>query len=434
LDEGFKMVAAGINPMQLKQGIERGLAAASQALQEIAQPVSGEEELTGLAEAVTGEYKLSLVLGEMFDVLGADAHVVVEDYMAPYVEREYFEGTRWDSRLSSRYLVTDAPAHRCVVQDPLVVLLNDEITALEDVEPLLSLMAKEEDEKNLLLVTKKLDGEALSTLVMNHQADKVHVAAVEFPQIEAPRREAMDDLAIWTGATVLGQDIGRPLRSIRWSDMGRAARAESDPEGLIVVAGLGDQAAVREHLDALRHRLAAENDLEQRKALQERIGRLAGGVAILKLGATSQFAQQELRQRAEKGIRSLTSAVRDGTVPGGGVAYLQCLPAVEALHAEGDEAIGLQVFARALEASFLRIVQNAGLHVPAVVLDDARRAGPGYGYDALAGKVVDMRKAGILDAAGVARRVLQVGTSGAMMALTTAAIVCHRKPKQSMEP
>jgi len=434
LDEGFRAIAAGANAMLLERGIERGLAAARQALDEMALPVGDEEELTGLALTVTGEPRLSLVLGEMFDVLGPDAQIAIEEYMAPYVEREYFEGSHWKARLSSPYLVTDAPTHRCIVQDPLVVVYDGEVTEVEEVEPLLQLMASEEDEKNLLLVVKKVSSTALTTLVVNHQAGNVRAAAVQFPQVESERRILMEDLACLTGATVLGPEVGRSLASVDWDDVGRAARAEADQEKLVVVAGQGDQAVLRERLDLLRSRLGQVDEEEEREALQARIARLTGGVAVLKVGAASQAGQVELRQKAEKAVLSLALAAREGTVPGGGVAYLAGIEAVKALEAEGDEATGLRVLAHALEAPFRRIVQNARLDVPAVALYEARREGPEFGYDAVGGQVVNMREAAILDAVGVCRRVLEVATSGAMMALTTAAIVFRRKPQQSMEP
>ncbi|NLE75356.1 MAG: hypothetical protein GX605_01215 [Chloroflexi bacterium] len=437
LAEGYRSAAAGANPMVMRRGIERGLAAAAACLRQQAQPVRGEDELSQLALSITGEHKLSLVLGELFDVLGPEAHIIIEEFVAPYVDREYFEGTRWQARLSSPYLVTDAPAQRCIVQSPLVAIYDGEVSELAEVEPLLNLLATPEGEaeqKSLLLVVKRCLGVALGTLVVNHQAGKLRAAVVEFPQVADPRREAMQDLALSTGAAVLGPDLGRSLHSITQADLGQAARAEADHKTLVVVGGKADEAALREHVDALRARLAGATQTEQRQALQERLSRLTGGVATLRIGASSEAGQQELRQKAQKAVKGLAAAGREGTVAGGGVAYLNCVPAVLGLAGTGDEAIGLQALARALEAPFRRLVRNTGLQPAGTVLYEAQRLGPAFGYDALGDQVVEMRQMGIVDAAGVCRRVLEMSVSAAVMALTTAAIVFHRQPTQSFEP
>lgn len=435
LDEGLRVAVAGANPMILREGIGQGLKAALQALEEMAVPVTDEEELTGLALAVTGEPRLSLVLGELFDVLGPDAHIIIEEYVAPYVEREYFEGSHWKAELASPYLVTHLPTRRCIVENPLVVVYDGFLTEWEEVEPLLRLLDSAEGERALLIAAKKVAGQALAAFVVNHQAGRLRVAGVQFSsQIDRKRRDLFYDLALQTGATVLGPEMGRPLQSITWGDMGRAARAEADPEKLVVVAGQGDRAALQEHLEGLRRSLEQVEDEDERTTLRERIARLSGGVAVLKIGDASRAGQAELRQKAEKAVKALALAAREGAVPGGGVAFLNCVEAVRSVEAQGDAAVGVRVLARALEAPFRRIVQNARVHAPAVVLHEAQRRGPDFGYDALRGEVVNLREAGILDAAGVCRRALEIGTSAAMMALTIAAIVLHRKPEKSMEP
>lgn len=435
LEEGLRVAMAGANPMIMREGIAQGLKAALQALEEMAVPVTDEEELTGLALAVTGEPRLSLVLGEMFDVLGPEAYIMIEEYVAPYVDREYFEGSHWKAELASPYLVTHPPTRRCIVQNPLVVVYDGLLTEWEEVEPLLRLLDSAADERDLLIAAKRVTGQALAAFVVNHQAGRLRVAAVQFSsQIDRKRRDLMHDLAVQTGATVLGPDMGRSLRTIAWEDMGRAARAEADKERLVVVAGQGDRAAIQEHLERLRRTLEQTEDEGEQVALRERIARLSGGVAVLKIGEATKAGQAELRQKAEKAVKALALAAREGTVPGGGVAFLNCADAVRSVEAQGDAAVGVRILARALEAPFRRIVQNARVHVPAVVLNEARRQGRDFGYDAVRGEVVDMRAAGILDAAGVCRRVLEIGTSAAMMALTIAAIVCHRRPEKSMEP
>jgi chaperonin GroEL len=400
----------------------------------MAQPVEDEEDLTRVAETITAEPDLSLILGEMFDILGPEAYINIEDYVAPYLEREYQEGGRWAGRLTSPYLITDAAKRRAILANCTVALYAGPVSEIGDVQPLLELVAHTKPPR-LALVTHEIKGNALTTLIANHQQKRIQTIAVELRRPAGKRQTDFEDLAVLTGATVLAPEIGRPLATIKASDLGLAQRAEADADSMVVVGDPQYAAAVRQQIEQLQGRmqgLPAEDDgLEE---LQFRLARLSGRVATLKIGAYTKAARESMRQKAAKALRALPLALQAGVAPGGGVAYLDCIPAVKAVSAQGEAAWGVDILARALEEPFRRIVTNAGVDSPATVLAEARRQGPGIGYDALRGRMVNMTEAGILDAAGVLRLALMTAVSGAALALTTETIVHKRRPETSLEP
>jgi chaperonin GroEL len=432
--EAAKPLAAGANAMLVSRGVRLGAEAALGHLAAMAQPADDADRLEQLARTITGEPRLSLVLAELFDLLGPDAFITIEDFVAPYLEREYLEGGRWQARLASPYLTSDPNERRATVQDGAVVLFDGPVREIADIRPLLELVLATERPR-LLLVAQEIGGEALTTLVLNHQRKQLHVVAAELRGSDQRRQEEFADLAALTGARPLVANLGDRLRDIQAEALGQVRRAEATTEELIV-SGRRDAAAVRERIASLRAQLDAlpPGDDDQLKELRVRLGRLAGGAATLKIGAYTAVERAALRARAEQGIRALSSALREGALPGGGGAYLNCIPALHALEAPGEAAYGVAAVARALEAPFRQIVANAGRRDPATALAEARRHGPSYGYDALHDTVVEIWDAGILDPAGALCAALRAAASVATMALTTDALVLKRKPRMSTEP
>lgn len=434
LEEAYRYKAAGANAVLLERGLKKATLAAVEALHQMAQPVQDEEELISVAETITAEPELSLLLGEMFDILGPEAYITVEDYVAPYFERVYQEGGRWSSRLASPYLITNPARQSAELGACRVALFAGPISELEEIRPLLTLVAQDKDPK-LLLIGHEIKGTALSVLVANHQQKKIRTVAATLRRPATKRRTDLEDLAVLTGATVLTPELGRSLAGLTAADLGLAQRVEANADQVVVVGAPQQAAAVREQIETLQARAAGlppeDDELDE---LRFRMARLSGQVATLKIGAHTKFARDTLRQKADKCRRALPLALREGVAPGGGVAYLDCIPAVKAVPAEGEEAWGVNILARALEAPFRQIVTNAGVDSPSAVLAETRRRGVGAGYDAMRGQIVDMVEAGILDAVGVLRLALQTAVSGAAMALTTDTIVHKRRPETSMEP
>jgi chaperonin GroEL len=428
-----RYLAAGANAALLRQGIEAGASAALDALQRIARPVASDTELECVARTITGEPHLAMVLAEIFDLLGPEACVTVEEYVAPYLEREYHEGGRWQARLASPFLVSDQVQQRAVLHHCAVALYAGELRDVAELRPLLELMMRR-DQRRLLLAAQAIGDEALTTLVLNHQREQLQIVAVELRRPGVQLASDFDDLGALSGAYV-SQPITDRLSRITAEMLGGARRVEANTDELIVV-GRRDGVALRTQIARLRSRLSAlpPTDREQRRELEVRIGRLAGSAATLKIGALHKVEREALYRKAERGIIALGSALREGIVPGGGVAYLHCIPAVQQVALAGDAAYGCAVVASALEAPFRQIVANVSRHDPAATLSEARRRGWPWGYDAIGATVVDMEQAGICDAAAVLRAALRVATSGAAMALTTDALILKRTPEMSLEP
>lgn len=436
LEGATRATAAGANPMLLRRGIERATASAVNALAAQAQPVTNEEILAHVAEAITAEPNLAQILGEIFDLLGPEGHVEIQDFVAPYLEREYLEGGRWDGRLASTHLVTNPRTQRAVLTDCAVVLLDGELSEVGELGPLLEMLLRLE-QKQLTLIAREIKGQALTTLVINHQRELLKVAAVELRTPGAQALPDFEDLAALTGATLLGDMTGRSLRSLKTADLGTARRVEATMEALIVVGAPAHGETLRRQIERLRTRQAAlpPEEEETRSQLRSRLGRLTGRNAVLKIGAYTKPERDLQRSKAEKALRAIPLALQKGVVPGGGVAYLNCISAVRALEvASEDEAWGREVVAKALEAPFRCIIRNAGRKDEGALLVEAQRRGPSYGYHVLRDEIVEMATAGVLDAADVLRAALETAVSGAVMALTTEVTVLHKKPRQSMEP
>jgi len=433
LDHAQHYLASGGNAMMLRRGIERAARAAMDALQTLARPART-EDLARVAETITGDPKLSALLAEIFVKLGADAHVTVEDYLAPYLERQYYEGGRFVGRLVSPYFVTDPATRRSIIADCHVVLYAGTVSSIDEVEPLLKIVAGTQWQQ-VALIAKEISGTGLMTLVLNHQQNKFKILAVELRAKDSRRQTDFEDLAALTGATILSPETGRPLNKIEPTDLGAAPRIEADADELIVVGGEGDPEAVRKCADTIRAQIESlEGNDDAIKDLRFRLARLNGQIAKLMIGAPTEAERNVIHQQAEKAIRALPLALREGVVPGGGVAYLNCIPAVRALRVNDAEKYGVEIVARALAEPFTRIAQNAGLDAPASLIADAQRRGANFGCDAMTGQIVAMDQAGILDSVGVLREALQTAVSGAVMALTTGTIVLHENPQTVYEP
>jgi chaperonin GroEL len=433
LNHAQRFVAAGGNPMMVRRGIDRAARAAIEALHQMARPTQS-RDLVKIAETITGNEKLSAVLGEIFSKLGPEAFVTIEDYLAPYVERQYYEGGRWNGKLISPYLITETATRRAAITDCHVALYAGEVKILEDVRSLLEIVTNTQW-RQVALIANEISGAALTTLVVNHRQGKLKIIAAELRERGSKGQNDFEDLATLTGATVLSPEAGRHLHSIEPSDLGAAPRVEADADELIVVGGEGDPEAIRKQVARLRARVETPKlDDEELKDLRFRLARLNGQIAKLMIGANTEAERAVIRQQAEKAIRALPVALREGVVPGGGVAYLNCISAVLALQANGDEAYGIRTFALALEEPFRRIVSNARLDAPAALISEARRCGIDFGCDALTGNIISMNTAGILDASGVLCEAIKTAVSGAVMALTTDTIVLHRTPQTSYEP
>lgn len=454
LDHAARCVVAGAHPVAVQQGIRRGVKAAVEALKEISQPAQGEMDLVAIAQAVTMQADLSLVLGEMFDLLGQHAYITVENYLAPYLEREYLNGGRWKASLVSSYLITAQATRRAILSDPWVVIYDGDLSNAAELEALFDLaQSKSISTKkpfHVCLVARNISGNALNALVTAHvqgsgkEETGLRVVAVKAGRPGGNLRNDLADLAALTGAELISSDWGRSLSSIKKSDLGRTHRVEASAEELLVVGGRGEPAVLRSQIQTLQIRLQAlyqdgqintqpgEDPIDE---LNMRLARFSGNTAILKIGAASKTEREVLRQKAEQGIKALKAALAEGVVPGGGIAYTRCVEAVEAVKADHeDEMMGIQSVARALEAPFKQILMNAGVDAPGVILADIREQDDSFVYDVIQKEMVPAREAGMLDPTMVLRVALETAASGATLGLSTGVVILKRKPKLSYEP
>ncbi len=436
LRRAARCLAAGANPVLLSNGMRKAAAAAADGLRRFSQMIEDEDDLTAVARAATGQEALSRVLGEMFDLLGSHAYITVEEYLAPYLERVYLDGGRWQASLVSPYLINAPGMGRGIQADCRVALYDGAIERAEDVRPLLEI-AGQEKVGALLLAAHKISGEALNLITATHQRSALKIVAVSLKRSGEKAHDDLIDLELLSGAQVISPVIGRRLEGIGVRDLGKARRVEAGADDLFVVGGSGDPAQVRQQIERLQARLnRLEPGADEKGELEMRLGRLSGSAGILKVGALTQAERDFLHQRAEQGIRVLRATLGEGVLPGGGTAYLHCVAPVQmqTQDLQGDEAMGAAIVLDALQAPFRVILHNAGVGEPGAIQEDILKRSVGYLYDVVRKEIVPARQAGVLDSTGMLVAALETATSGAMMALSTDTIVLKRKPKVSYEP
>lgn len=423
---GLRVIAAGANPMIVRRGIEQGVCAAVAELAAMAQPLETPEAVAALVRATTGDASLADLVAEIFDIVGVDGTVVVEEYAGTVLDREYVEGVRWYSGLASPQFVTDPARREAVMTKPLIVLADLDITSALQIVPVLEL-AMRVQAQSLVIIAPRIDGEALGTLLVNQK--KIPVAPIKAAWPLSVRTEIMQDLAILTGATLINVETGRALESFRVEDFGGARRVIVDRLNFTIAGAYGRQKAIRARVADLKAALSRESITSYPDMLRRRIANLSGGVATLKVGAISENERQLKRLLAEDALRCVRAALEEGSVPGGGAAYLACIPALETLRrctTDTDEATGVRIVEEALSAPLRQIATNAG-YEGSVAVAQAKLDGSPCGFDALAGRVVNMREAGIIDPTKVTRRALEMAASAAAMFLTTEAVVLTKR-------
>jgi chaperonin GroEL len=443
LEGGLRQIAGGANAMQLVRGIRLGLETAVATVVAQAQPCGDESQLAAAARTVTRDDDLSAMLGEMSYLLGPDAPVQIETYVAPYLQREYVAGAVYKAKISSAHFYTESERKRAALVAPAIALADYNINTAEQAIGLLN-AALQAGRSSLLIVAPDIGGAALQLLVANHAqpADKrkIAVLAATITLLGEERTWAARDLALLSGATIFGTPSGKRVDKATPDDLGSAVRAEFSAEKLAVIAEPARRAGVEGEISELRRSLdRLPLDDEGRPALERRLAALSGGLGVLKVGAVSKLATELRKNQAERTFKVLSAVQRSGLVAGAGAAYVHSIAAVKAAAAAGQELdedvqLGMRVLADALAAPMRQLLRNAGVEPPAVIIQRVVDAGPRatYGWEQQA--VVDAHAAGVVDAAGVLVTVLQAATSGAIMALSTDAIVYHKKPVQSLEP
>jgi chaperonin GroEL len=427
---GLQHVAAGANPMAIKRGIEKSAKAAVDALKSLARDVEGKEEIAHVASiSANNDKEVGDMVAEAMDKVGKDGVITVEESNTFGLELELVEGMQFDKGYISPYLVTDQDRMEAVLEDPYILLAQQKISAVRDLLPVLEKVMQAG--RPLLIVAEDVEGEALATLVVNKVRGTFRAAAVKAPGFGDRRKAMLQDIAILTGAQVISEEIGLKLENAGLDLLGRARKVVITKDDTTIVEGDGDGNEIKGRIEQIRAEIDRTDSDWDREKLQERLAKLAGGVAVLKVGAATEVELKEKKHRIEDSVSATRAAVEEGIVPGGGITLLRAREAVEALDLEGDELAGKRVVADSLKAPLWWIAHNAGLE-GGVVVERVREEKPGHGLDATSGDYVDMFQAGIIDPVRVTRAALENAASIAALLLTTEATVVD-KPEEEEE-
>jgi chaperonin GroEL len=431
VSEGLQNVSAGANPMGLKRGIEKGVAAIVDELKKQSRPVDNREQIAAVASISAADPEVGTIIAEVMDKVGKDGVITVEEGQSLGLETEYTEGMQFDRGYLSAYLVTNAERMEAVLENPLILITDKKISSVKDMLP--SLEAAVGQSKPLVIIAEDVDGEALATLVVNKLRGTVSVLAAKAPGFGDRRKEMLRDIAILTGGTVISEEIGRKLDSVTVEDFGNARRVVATKDDTTIVDGAGAPEQIKARMSQIKAQIEDTTSDYDKEKLQERLAKLAGGVAVIKVGAATEVELKEKKHRIEDALSTTRAAVEEGLVAGGGVALLQAIPALDRVELVGDEAVGLSILRRALEAPIRQIADNAGAHGE-VVVEKVKGLKRGYGFDALKGEYGDMFKKGIVDAAKVTRSALQNAASIAAMVLTTETLITDLPDKKQPVP
>jgi len=429
--EGVKSVAAGANPMALKRGIEKAVEAVVEDIKKYSKPVSGDAIAQVGTISANGDSTIGARIAESMKKVGKDGVITVEESKTLETTTDMVEGMQFDRGYLSPYFVTDAERMECVLEEPYILIHEKKISNMKDLLPLLEQIAR--SGRPLLVVAEEVDGEALATLVVNKLRGTLNACAVKAPGFGDRRKAMLEDIAILTGGKAIMEETGIKLEGVRLEDLGRAKRVTIDKDNTTIVEGAGSDKAIEGRIKQLRSQIEETTSDYDREKLQERLAKLAGGVAVIKVGAATETEMKEKKARVEDALHATRAAVEEGIVPGGGVALLRAAKALDKLKLAGDEQIGVNIVARACEEPVRQIAQNAGFEGAVVVEKVRANDNVSFGFNADTGVFEDLVAAGVIDPTKVSRTALQNAASIASLMLTTEALVCEI-PEKKKEP
>ncbi len=431
--EGLKNVTAGANPMGLKRGIEQAVAAVVEDLKRLSKSTKDKKEISQVATIASNNDKtIGTLIAEAMEKVGKDGVITVEESKSSETVLDVVEGMQFDRGYLSPYFVTDAERMEVVIEDAAILIHEKKISVMKDMLPLLEQVAR--SGKPLLVIAEDVEGEALATLVVNKLRGTLSCSAVKAPGFGDRRKAMLEDIAVLTGGKAITEDLGIKLENIKLEDLGRAKKVVVDKDNTTIVEGAGKSSAIEGRIKQIRTQIDDTTSDYDKEKLQERLAKLAGGVAVIKVGAATETAMKEKKARVEDALNATRAAVEEGIVPGGGVALLRCAKAVEKLKLEGDEAVGANIVRRALEEPIRQIVENAGLEGSVVVEKVKAAQVPTYGFDAESMDYVDMFQAGIIDPTKVERIALENAASIASLLLTTEALITDLPEEKEKAP
>ncbi|MGQ9615192.1 MAG: chaperonin GroEL [Spirochaetota bacterium] len=433
IKEGMKNVTAGANPMGIKRGIEKAVRAAVEQIAKLAKKIETAEEISNIAAiSANNDPEIGKLIADAMDKVGKDGVITVEEAKSMETHLEVVEGMQFDRGYLSPYFVTNAESMTAVLEDAFVLVHDKKISSMKDLLPILEKVAQMG--KPLLIIAEDIEGEALATLVVNKIRGTLSVVGVKAPGFGDRRKAMLEDIAILTGGRVISEEMGMKLENADLKDLGRAKRITVDKENTTIVEGAGDQKAIQGRISQIKKQIEDTTSDYDREKLQERLAKLAGGVAVINVGAATEVELKEKKHRVEDALSATRAAVEEGIVPGGGITLLRCIPAVEKVEVDGeDEQIGKNIVLRALEEPTRQIAINAGMD-GSVIVEQAKKEKQNVGFDAQKLEWTDMFKAGIIDPAKVVRSELQNAASVAALLLTTETVVTDIPEKKEKTP
>jgi len=421
--EGSKMVAAGHNPMELKRGIDKAVAAITEALTKLSKPTKDPKEIAQVGTiSANGDSTIGKLLAEAMDKVGKEGVITVEEAKSLETTLDVVEGMQFDRGYLSPYFVTDAERMEVVIEDGYILISEKKISNMKDLLPVLEAVARQQ--KPLLIIAEDIEGEALATLVVNKLRGILNVAAVKAPGFGDRRKEMLKDIATLTGGQVIAEELGLKLENVTLSDLGRAKRVSIDKDNTTIVDGAGKKDEIKGRIETIRKQIEDTTSDYDREKLQERLAKLVGGVAVIKVGAATEVEMKEKKARVEDALHATRAAVEEGIVPGGGVALIRAQASLEKLELDAEQRIGANIVRRAIEEPLRQISQNAGVE-GSIVVDKVRNGKDGFGYNAATDTYEDLIKAGVIDPTKVVRTALQNSASVAGLMLTTEALIAE---------
>ncbi|MDN6590768.1 MAG: chaperonin GroEL, partial [Lactobacillus sp.] len=428
VSEGLKNVTSGANPLGIRRGIEEATQKAVEELQNISTPVNSKDAIVQVGAVSSGSEKVGRYIADAMDKVGNDGVITIEDSQGIDTELDVVEGMQFDRGYLSQYMVTDNEKMEADLDDPYILITDKKISNIQDILPLLEQVVQQS--KPLLIIADDIDGEALPTLVLNKIRGTFNVVAVKAPGFGDRRKAMLEDIAVLTGATVLTEDLGLDLKDATMDSLGKASKVTVDKDNTTIVEGAGDSTAIEDRVQLIKNQVAETTSDFDREKLQERLAKLAGGVAVIKVGAATETEQKELKLRIEDALNATRAAVEEGMVSGGGTALVNVINKVAKLDADDDTQTGISIVVRALEEPVRQIAKNAGFEA-SVIIEKLKSEELGIGFNATNGQWVNMVEAGIVDPTKVVRSALQNAASISALLLSTEAVVADRPEPES---
>jgi chaperonin GroEL len=425
--EGLKNVSAGANPMALKRGIEKAVDQVVEYIKKQSKEISGKEDIARVATISARDREIGDAIADAIEKVGKDGVVNVEEGQTFGLELEFTEGMQFDKGYLSPYMITDSERMEAVLEDPYILVANQKIGAVKDLLPVLEGVIQAG--RPLLIVAEDVEGESLATIVVNKLRGTFQAVAVKAPGFGDRRKRMLEDIAILTGGEVITEEMGLKLENTQLSQLGRARKVVVDKDSTTIIDGAGDSEQIKGRIKQIKSEIETTDSDFDREKLQERLAKLAGGVAVIKVGAATETEMKEKKHRVEDAVQATRAALEEGIVPGGGVALLAAASAIKSEELSDDEATGARIIKRALEEPIRQLAENAGLE-GSVVVNEIRSSKPGFGLNVETGETVDLVKAGIIDPAMVTRSALQNAASIAKNIITTEAVVAEAPEKQ----